>query len=46
LLLDALLRALADGDHGNDRTYADDDAKHGKKSSQLIALQGPQGDPK
>ena len=34
--LDALLRALADGKHGDDGSYADDDSQHGQETPELV----------
>ena len=41
--LDALLRALADGQHGDDRGHADDDAQHREEGAQFVVGQGAQG---
>ena len=35
-------RAVADGDHGDDRRDADDDAEHGEEGAQRIAADGAQ----
>ena len=43
-LLDLRLRALADGDHGDDRADADDDAEHGREGAHLVAEQRAERD--
>ena len=43
LLLDALLRTLADGQHGDDGGHTDDDTQHGEEGAQLVVGKGAQG---
>ena len=43
-LLDLRLGALADGDHGDDRGDADDDAERGEKRAHLVAQQRAERD--
>ena len=44
LVLDARLRAGADGDHRDHRAHADDDAEHRQRGAQLVDAQGGQRD--
>jgi len=42
-ILDALLRAVANGQHQNHRPDADHHAEHGQKSAQPVAVHGAPG---
>ena len=42
--LDLGLRGFAEGDHGDDRADADDDAEHGQHGPHFIPAQGAEGD--
>jgi len=43
LLLDTSLRALADGKHGDNGCYADDDTQHGEEGAKLVVGKGAEG---
>jgi hypothetical protein len=44
VLLDALLRAVAERHHRHDRRDADDHSEHGEDRPQLVAVEAPDGE--